>query len=173
MTISQPEVWLPNISYPICTSFKPTIMEGQLCYKIQVNESSGQGKDNELLLLLDYQPELSLHVSSKPEDKQNRTKVRNLNTVGSLNTDSAKVHIDTLSSFVGFGGGIYEMTAVKRMTATDDFLKMPLKERSCKVERYQHCRTRKLLEGCKCVPWEMPLYQVLDRSYLKKLNTFP
>ena len=171
MTISEPEVWLPNISFPICTSFKPTILEGQLCYKVQVKAPSGQGKANELSLLLDYQPELSLQAPSKQEDKQNRAQVRNLNfnTVGSLNTDSAKVHIDTLSSFIGFGGGIYGMTAVKRMTATNDFLEMPLKERSCKVELYENCRTRKLLEGCKCVPWEMPSYQVSFMSYLKKL----
>ena len=52
------------------------------------------------------------------------------------------------------------MTVVKRMTAKGDFLKMPLKARKCEVEMYEDCKTRKLLEECKCVPWELPNYQV-------------
>ena len=73
---------------------------------------------------------------------------------------SAKIQIDTISPFIGFGGGIYTMTDVKRMTATDDFLMMPLKDRNCEVELYEDCRTRHLLEACDCVPWEIPGYQV-------------
>ena len=162
MTISGPEVWLPNISFPICTSFKPTILEGQLCYKVQVNATSGQGKKNGLSVLLDYQDELSLQVPSKEEAKQNRKRIRQLSfeTDRSPYTEAAKVHIDTLSPFTGSGGGIYQMMVVKRMTTTEDFLKMPLKERNCKVELYENCRTRKLLEGCKCVPGEVAAYEV-------------
>ena len=162
MTISQPEVWLPNISFPICTAFKPTILEGQLCYKVKVNSTGSQGKKNGLSLMLDYQDELSLQAPSKQELKHNHKRIRKVNfeTVGSLETESAKVHIDTLSPFTGFGGGSYQMTDVKRMSAKDAFLKMPLKERNCKVELYENCRARKLLEACKCVPWEVPAYQV-------------
>ena len=47
------------------------------------------------------------------------------------------------------------MTVVKKMTAKDDFLGMPFTDRQCEVEAYEDCRTRKLLEKCKCVPWEM------------------
>ena len=52
------------------------------------------------------------------------------------------------------------MTDVKRMTAKEDFLKMPLKDRNCEVELYEDCRTRKLLEECNCVPLEMSSFQV-------------
>ena len=52
------------------------------------------------------------------------------------------------------------MTVVKRMTATPDFLKMPMTDRDCTVEEYETCRTRKLLEKCDCVPVEVPGYQV-------------
>ena len=55
------------------------------------------------------------------------------------------------------------MTSVKRMTATPDFLKMQKGDRGCQVELYETCRTTKLLEKCKCVPWEMPRDQ-LSRS---------
>ena len=53
------------------------------------------------------------------------------------------------------------MTVVKRMTAKDDFLKMPSKTKNCEVELYEDCRTRNLLKECNCVPWEVPGYQVL------------
>ena len=37
---------------------------------------------------------------------------------------------------------------------------MPLKDRRCEIESYENCRTRKLLEACNCVPWEVSEYQV-------------
>ena len=49
------------------------------------------------------------------------------------------------------------MTAVKRMTATEDFLQMSIKDRNCEVELYEDCRNRKLLEECNCVPSEVAM----------------
>ena len=148
---------VPNISFPICTAFKPTILEGQLCYKLHVNSSSGQGMKNGLSLLLDYQDELSLQAFPHPKEEKSKKVIKNLNfdTDRNIHREVAKVHINTLSSFVGFGGGSYQMTVVKRMTATDDFIRMPLKERNCEVELYENCRARKLLEECNCIPLEM------------------
>ena len=169
MTISDTEIWLPNISFPICTSFKPAILEGQLCFKIQVNSSSGMGDRNELALLLDYQDELSIQPPTQQEKKQSHNEngaLLDFNAdVHGFNTEAAKVHIDTLSSFAGFGGGVYKMTSVKRMTVSEDFLQMPLKDRNCEVQKYENCRTKKLVEGCSCVPWEMsmPAYQVMSK----------
>ena len=80
--------------------------------------------------------------------------------VESIQGKSAKIQINTLSPYIGFGGGTYMMTAVKRMTSKKDFLKMPLKDRNCEVELYEDCRTRKLLEKCNCVPWEVSAFQV-------------
>ena len=52
------------------------------------------------------------------------------------------------------------MTVVKRITANEDFLTMPFKDRNCEVELYEDCRTRKLLDECNCVPWELQGFQV-------------
>ena len=114
------------------------------------------------MLLLDYNEDRSLQTSSKEEKGEDSSKeILNFDTaVESVQGKSSKVHIDTLSSYVGFGGGIYSMTVVKRMKVSDDFLKMLLKDRKCEVELYEDCRTRKLLEECNCVPWEVPGYQV-------------
>ena len=128
--------------------------------------SSGQGKRNELMLLLDYNEDRSLQVPyNNNTDDVSSTETLNLDTaVESIQGVSAKIHINTLSPFIGFGGGIYSITDVKRMTAKEDFLRMSLKDRNCEVELYEDCRTRKLLEECMCVPWEAPGFQVKPHS---------
>ena len=127
-----------------------------------MKEFGGQGKANELMLLLDHNEDRSLKVSSNKTDViKLSNKFLNFDTaVKSIQTSSAKVQINTLSPYINFGGGVYMMSVVKRMTATEDFLKMPLKDRNCDVELYEDCRTRKLFEHCNCVPWEMSFLQV-------------
>ena len=145
-----------NLSFPICTSFKPTLLEGQLCYELDLQQLSGQGKKNELLLLLDYNTELSLQPNSGSPYVDSFY-------LDSLDSEQyeAKIQIKSLSRMMNFGGGGYKMTVVKRMTAKPDFLKMPLKDRSCEVEVYEDCRTRNLIEKCRCVPWEVPGFKVI------------
>ena len=114
------------------------------------------------MLLLDYNEDRSINASLDTTEGVDFGKIKTLSMddTESLQNKEAKVHIDTLSSFKGFGGGTYKMTAVKKMTVTDDFLKMPLEDRKCKIEPYEDCRTRKLLIQCNCVPSEVSGFQV-------------
>ena len=162
LNFSKESYALEGTDFPLCSSFLPTILEGQLCYKLDLKKVSGNGKENELMLLLDYNEERSLQISS---NKSITTKTSNetLNfgtAVDNIQGSSVKIVINTLSSFTGFGGGVFKMTDVKRMTAKEDFLKMPFKDKRCEVELYEDCRTRKLLEECNCVPWELSRFQV-------------
>ena len=161
--MSQNPLALPGITFPLCSSFLPTILEGQLCFKLTLNKTSGQGKRNEVMLLLDYNEDWCLQkFSTKDKVEESSGTTLNFGTaVESIQGLHAKVHISTLSPYIGFGGGIYKMSVVKKMTSTDDFLKMPLEDRQCEVELQEDCRTGKLLEECKCVPWELPGYQVI------------
>ena len=154
---------LDGTTFPVCTSFLPTIIEGQLCYKLTLNKTSGKGKKNQLMILLDYNEDRTLQaLSNGTKGAESSNSTLDLDTAfGSIQGSSAKVQIDTLSTYVGFGGGSYHMTDVKRMTAKEDFLKMPLKDRNCEVELYEDCRTRKLLKECNCVPWEVFAFKVL------------
>ena len=52
------------------------------------------------------------------------------------------------------------MTDVKRMSAKEDFLEMSIVERNCEIELYEDCRTKRLLQECKCVPRELPGFKV-------------
>ena len=161
LSITDSSFALPGITFPLCSSFLPTILEGQLCYKLTLNKTSGQGKEYELMLLLDYNEDRSLQTSSN-ESKASKSSHSTLSfatAVESIQGGSAKIQINTLSPYFGFGGGSYVMTDVKRMTSKKDFLKMPLKDRNCEIELYDDCKTRKLLDECNCVPWEVPGFQ--------------
>ena len=177
VVISEPPTRLPNLSYPLCSAFQPTILEGQLCYKLQMNTTSGEGKSNQLMLLLDYNEDRSTFASLDQTEDVDSTEMNTLNmgNTDSLQTKEAEVHIDTLSSFKGFGGGTYKMTVVKKMAATDDFLNMPSESRKCEIEPYEECRKRKLLKMCSCVPSPVPGFQVrvlsqIETNYFKIQN---
>merc|ERR1712016_404511 len=116
------------------------------------------------MLLLDDNDDFSLHVTSDDEQggRFSKEKLNFDRAVESVQRENAKIQINTLSPYVGFGDGSYQMTDVKRMTAKEDFLKMPLKDRNCEVELYEDCRTRKLFEYCNCVPWEHYKFQVVN-----------
>ena len=180
MVLSNNPSRIDKISYPLCSSFQPTLLDGQLCYKMQVNTSSAEGKKNQLMLLLDYNEDRSIYASN-PTDVNFMQSIGMLGILGiSRHTDSlsmdgsvsiqrkeAKVHIDTLSSFKGFGGGAYKMTVVKKMTSTDAFLNMAPEVKKCEVESYEQCRTQRLSAECNCVHSAIASDQV---KYLLKLR---
>ena len=149
----------PNLSFPVCDSFVPDILEGQLCYTLKLKESSGKGKKNGLMLLLDLNKGRSIHVTRdlSPQKKLvvgNKMEM-NLDTESSFGDVSAKIQINTMSPHVTYGKGSFKMTSVKRMTATEGFFSLNSNVRNCEVETYDECRTRHLLSTCRCVSWEL------------------
>ena len=166
MTMSKEPRFLPGISFALCSSFRPTMLEGQLCYKLNLNTTrSGAGKENQLMLVLDSNEDRSFQtLSTKVEENLTKEDLSGLTMKLGIPYESAgeavKTRIGTLSHNNHFGGGTCKMTVVKRMSAKPDFLEMPLSDRKCTGELYEDCRTRKLLEECNCVPWEVPGYQV-------------
>ena len=162
MNFTEKSFALNGTNIALCSGFVPTILEGQFCYKLTLNKKSKRGKKNGLMLLLDYNEERSMqiHSNTTADVRSSNGELNFDTTVRSIQSSSAKVQIKTLSPYVNFGGGIFVMSDVKRMTAKEDFLKMPLKDRNCEVELYEDCRTRKLFEKCNCVPWEVSGCQV-------------
>ena len=94
------------------------------------------------LLVLDYNEDRSLQTQSNKSKGNSLTSNSTINfdtAIESIQSSQAKVQINTLSQYVGFGGGIYMMYSVKKLTAQEDFLVMPLKDRNCDVELYEDC----------------------------------
>ena len=163
LRISESFSRLPNLTFPICQSFVPTSLDGQLCYKLQVNRTTKGSENREgLLLILDLNDDLS--VSVDPQNKTmslNNTDEFSSNLMTDSNQKSAKINIKTLSSFRAFGSGSYKMTSAKKLKGTEAFLGMPYGYRRCSIEDHRECRRRSLYEKCLCVPFELRHMQVL------------
>ena len=72
---------------------------------------------------------------------------------------SARIYLNTLSSFSDYRAGSYAMSALKKMTGTDSFLKQTNKLNNCKLETIESCQEKsyldKVQESCGCIPWAL------------------
>ena len=148
----------------ICDKFRPTILEGQRCYSLDiaklVEKPTKSGKTNGLFLLLDPNPY---------QQNNTETNVKGLNK----GDQSFKLHIHTLAQYSTFGPGSYGMSSLKRMTGTESFQQLPDHQKKCLVHNREECQTRKYLDQvqreCNCSPWalqtNLSINQVKTRSF--------
>ena len=158
---------LPNLSFPICRSFIPTSLDGQLCYKLQVNKTT-KGSDNRegLILILDMNEDMLFPLGSPRNTKENNDPINfSLNMMSTADKSSAKIYIKIMSGFKSFGPGSYRMTSMKRLKGTNDFLSMSQVDRKCSLTDFEDCRRKALFQKCNCVPWELGSIQVSDTKY--------
>ena len=133
----------------ICDKFKPTILEGQLCYSIDIaklgQKPTNSGKSNGLFLLLDPKPYDFKSIENSAS--------------GSVTGQSFKVSIHTLAQYVVYGPGSYGMNVLKKMTGTKSFEQLPDRQKKCLVHNREECQTRKYLNQvkmkCQCIPWAL------------------
>ena len=109
----------------VCDKFEPTILEGQLCYSIDIaklakleNKQTKTGKSKGLFLLLDPSPYQIQDDERSVKDGRNRQQ-------------TFKVYIHTLSPFTAYGPGAFAMSTLKRMTGTASFLELPDNQKHC------------------------------------------
>ena len=155
--------FLNSSSFPICTSFKPIALDGQLCYKIKLNnlESKNRRTDG-LILILDLNEDRFVPFGMEEKEHDQSCTKHSFNPKDSGAKKAVKLHINTLSSFKSYGAGEYKMTSVKKLVGTEDFLSMPDNTKKCKVENYEDCKRRKLFKNCNCSLWELKSIQVVD-----------
>ena len=104
---------IPEVDgFETCDRFEPTILEGQLCFSIDVakyrEEPTKKGKAKGLFFMLDpspYEPKAIRKVEiSRKEDQ------------------TFRVYIHTLAQYSTFGLGSCGMSTLKKMTDTKSFL---------------------------------------------------
>ena len=163
LRISESISRIQNLTFPICQSFHPTSLDGQLCYKLGVNRTTKGSENREgLLLILDMNEDRFVPIDSPKNTISKSDPIDfSMNLMSSPNQKSAKIHIKTLSSFKAFGSGSYKMTSVKKLKGTKDFLAMSSEDKRCDLKDYEECRRRSLFEKCQCVPWELGHIQVI------------
>ena len=140
----------------VCDKFQPTILEGQLCYKLDSallkGFSTKSGQSNGLLLLLDPDPYRLNYKDKSAEGSK----------VGDQNF---KVFVSTLAQYTTFGRGSYAMNMLKKMTGTSNFKQLPDHLKKCLVHNREECQTQKYLDKvkkeCKCMPWSLQNEQVM------------
>ena len=132
----------------ICEKFQPTILEGQLCYSLDIaklgKKQTKSGRSNGLFLLLDPNP---YHLNAIEKNVGGSKTVEN----------SFKVFINTLAQYTTFGPGSYGLSTLKRMTGTESFKQLPDHQKKCLVHNREECQTKKYLDQvqreCSCTPW--------------------
>ena len=135
---------LQSFNFTACDKFRPSLVEGQLCYSLNLTNltkaKSRAGREQGLTLLLDR---------TNPANPEN----------GQEADDSFRIFLDTMDGFSDNRDGSYRMTAIKKMVGTDSFMAMSDKERECHQETLQACQNRQFLEKiqrlCSCVPWAL------------------
>ena len=133
---------MPNISLRVCDLFDPVVEDGQLCYQLDMAKKMHKEEKIQsegLALLIAPNSEKSMVRLVKRDVKQN---------IGGFAPREAFVEterhvgvkIGTLAPYSAFGPGNYILTAVKQMSATDDFLSMPKEKRECEKEKFEDCQ---------------------------------
>ena len=163
--------YIDGLQFPVCNKFAPTVHRGQLCYTIDVNSELPnskieKGKIDGLTLVLDYNEERS--VSPIEQRQKNKTDKRylQLKTIPDGGDNEAKIVIHTLNTYENYGGGIYSMNALKQISPTENFLKLPKDVTGCKNHDELLCKMTEYLkqkrQSCNCVPWEFPKKERTD-----------
>ena len=153
---------IEGLNFPVCNSFKPTILDGELCYVLDLNhlesERSGlvsrAGRGKGLLLAIDK------GISIEPQHDENMVEVKDLIRTELKSTGKrARLNILTSHRHEDSRPGIYTLQVLKKMTGTDNFLAMSDDLKKCQIEQKEECRSRRYVEEvksrCGCLPWSL------------------
>ena len=149
-----------DLPFTVCSKFQPTVLEGQLCFSINLDKTkkAQPGFQNGLQLIID-----PLIVQQKSEkeggvDHEEHTKTLSFDSSND-EASPARFYLNTLASFSDSREGSYGMSALKKMTATDSFLGLNDNVKECQVEVIKECNARMYIEEvqtrCGCVPWAL------------------
>ena len=101
-----------DLPFIACSQFQPTVLEGQLCYSLNLSllniHESKPGKVNGLWIVLDPGP-----VDNEPYIEAEEGNIKN---IGSLSLDgsagdssSARIYLNTLAGFTAYNAGSYAL----------------------------------------------------------------
>ena len=130
-----------KLSMTTCVDFQPIVLDGQLCYSLNMSKSGTKetksGQNNGLLLYIDP---TNLQIENKEESP-------------------FRIFIHTLSPQTLGGSGLYALNSLKRMTGTESFLDLPEHKKECQLDSTEDCLAEKLLaeikRNCFCIPWHL------------------
>ena len=153
--------YIPRLDIPICNKFKPTILDGQLCYAIDMKDvlkekASKPGRGFGLVLAIEQK------VTTTEQSSSNFAALLqqgHLDTKMDIREFSSSIHLNNLVKYTDSRAGLYKMSGLKKMTGTDGFLALTDMKKGCQIEDQRECEQRKYLEEvekrCACLPWTL------------------
>ena len=151
-----------ELPFPACSQFKPTVLEGQLCYSLDISSivtnNTKAGQKNGLVLIID--PGRHKDTEIKQSDHSLADQFQSFNFEQNHKVSGlASIYLNMLASFTDYRAGSYALSAPKRMTGSDSFLALPAEENKCQMESFEDCQAKKYVEEvqarCGCVPWAL------------------
>ena len=158
-----------DLPFTACSQFQPTVLEGQLCFSLDLSlhgpNKTNSGLDSELLMIID--PGMTVAQSYSKENVETST---SFSLKHASNDDtSARIHLNTLASFTSSKAGRYTMSVLKKMTGSMNFQRLPDLDKHCQIGTYEACQSRGYLEEihsqCGCLPWPFHSAGTIKVSY--------
>ena len=154
--------YIDGINFPVCNTFKPQILDGELCYVLDFKDiksrskvESHPGRGNGLLLAIDT----GINIGPQVEQDTSAEKKGFIRTMLTSSRGKARLHILTSHRHEVSRPGIYTLKNLKYMTGTDNFLAMPDEARKCQIQSKEECRTQRFVQevqrNCGCIPWTL------------------
>ena len=149
-----------DLPFTVCSGFKPFILQGQLCYSLDLStikiDTAKTGMKHGLVLILDE----GRSKNHQKTEKFTKKAITSLNFETSSHSESsARIYLNTLASFTGYRAGSYALSVLKKMTGTDNFLGLPFKDKKCRIETFEECQIPRYIEEvnrqCGCIPWAL------------------
>ena len=154
---------IKGLDYPVCDKFEPTILDGQVCYALDIKAAlpiakgkTQPGKGKSIFLAVNEHMALADQTIS-PEEEYTNTSTFETGEV--IRKGTPTINLGTLLRLTDSRPGLYEMTALKKMTGTSSFLALSDNQKKCQIEKQESCHTRKYVENvqhrCGCIPWHL------------------
>ena len=166
--------YISGLDFPVCNSFKPKILDGELCYALKFSDNrlkSKAGRGKGLLLAIDN------GISIEPNNWDDKTVAKRKNVIRTemkSTGNRARLHILTSHRHEDARPGKYAMKSLKVMAATENFLAMPDDVKKCQIEAKEDCKSRHYVEQvqkeCGCIPWALSS-ATLDKVSQNVCNT--
>ena len=153
--------YVSGLDFPICNKFKPTILDGQLCYALDMKDVlkdkvTRPGRGFGLTLAIE-QKVTALEQSSN--DFGALLQQGRLYTKIDIPEFSSSIHLNNLVKYTDSRAGLYKMSVLKKMTGTEGFLGLADATKGCHIEDQTECERRKYVEevetSCGCLPWSL------------------
>ena len=135
------------------------MLGGQLCYSLNLaniqTEKSSTGKRAGLVLVLDQGVENNENLKRFMDNPEIPLDLE----ASEVDGGTSRIYLNTLSSFTDYRSGSYGMSALKKITGTESFLKQTNDKKMCQVQSFEDCQSERYLENvqkkCGCVPWSL------------------